>query len=269
MKFEKILISYTNPSTSENIKEQEATLSIVKRTLKKYGINFRLADRDHLGKEQFDGVDLVIAVGGDGTFLRASQFISKQPIFGVNADVKNKEGFFMQTNKRNFELNFRRVIKNNFKIRQFPRLEAYVDGRKIESLALNEFFIGPRKSYHAAKYVIIAGGKKEMQKSSGILVTTAAGSHAWAKACLNKTLPLESDKFQFVVREPYEGKIFKGYNLKHGVLSKNQKVEVISHMLDGVVVADSVGREFNVKYGHRAVIRIADKKNNLKILWFD
>ena len=40
-------------------------------------------------------------------------------------------------------------------------------------------------------------------------------------------------------------------------------------MLDGVVVADSVGREFNVKYSHKAVIRLADKKNNLNILWFD
>ncbi len=269
MKSKNVLIVYTNPSTSEHTEEQEATLSKVKNTLKRYNFDFRLVDREHLGKEKFGGMGLVIAVGGDGTFLRASQFVGKQLIFGVNADIKNKEGFFMQTHKKNFESKFRRITKNNFRVRQFPRLESYVDGKKIETIALNEFFIGPRKSYHAAKYVISIDGKKERQKSSGVLVATAAGSWAWAKACHNKPLPLDSKKFQFVVREPYEGKVFKDYRLKYGILGKNQKVTVISHMLDGIVVADSVGKEFNVKYGHKAVVKLADKSKNLRVVWFN
>ena len=269
MKLKRVFIVYTNPSTSEHTEEQEATLSKVKRVLKRYNFDFRLVDRDHLSKEKFYGIDLVIAVGGDGTFLRASQFINRQPVFGVNADIKNKEGFFMQTHKKKFEAKFMRITKNNFKIRQFPRLEAYVDGKKIETIALNEFFIGPRKSYHAAKYVISIDGKKERQKSSGVLVATAAGSYAWAKASHNRPLPLNSGKFQFVVREPYEGKVFKNYKLKYGILGKNQKVTVVSQMLDGIVVADSVGKEFNVKYGHKTVVKLADKSKNLRVIWFN
>lgn len=269
MKLKNVLVVYTNPSASEHTEEQEATLSKVKNILKRYNFDFRLVDRDHLSKEKFDEIEIVIAVGGDGTFLRASQFVGKQLIFGVNADIRNKEGFYMQTDKSNFEAKFRRIIKNNFKIRQLPRLEANVDGKKIETIALNEFFIGPRKSYHAAKYVISINGKKERQKSSGVLVATAAGSYAWAKACHNRPLPLNSGKFQFVVREPYEGKVFKDYKLKYGILGKNQKVTVVSHMLDGIVVADSVGKEFNVKYGHKAVVKLADKSKNLRVIWFN
>lgn len=268
MKLKNVLIVCTNPSTSEHTEEQEATLRKVKSVLKRYNFDFRLVDRGHLSKEKFNGVELVIAVGGDGTFLRASQFMGRQLIFGVNADIRNKEGFFMQTHKKNFEAKFRRITKNNFKIRQFPRLEAYVDGKKIETIALNEFFIGPRKSYHAAKYVISINGEKERQKSSGVLVATAAGSWAWAKACHNMPLPLNSSKFQFVVREPYEGKVFKNYKLKYGILEKNKKVTIVSHMLDGIVVADSVGKEFNVKYGHKAVVKLADESRNLRVIWF-
>ena len=121
MKLKNVLIVYTNPSTSEHTEEQKATLGIVRKTLKKYNLNFRLADRDHLGKDKFAGADLVIAVGGDGTFLRASQFINRQPIFGVNADIKNKEGFFMKSSKKDFEIKFKKIIKNKIQIKKLPR----------------------------------------------------------------------------------------------------------------------------------------------------
>src|SRR3989344_4492473 len=114
MKLRKVLIVYTNPSTSEHTEEQEATLSEVKSVLKRYNSDFRLVDRDHLSKEKFNEIELVIAVGGDGTFLRASQFIGKQLIFGVNADIRNKEGFYMQTHKKNFEEKFKKILKNKF-----------------------------------------------------------------------------------------------------------------------------------------------------------
>jgi len=161
-----------------------------------------------------------------------------------------------------------------------PRLEAYINNKKIETFALNEFFIGAIKSYHAAKYVIEIDGKptktfgfrgtknakrflvKERQKSSGILITTPAGSYAWAKSCRNKTLPLKSKNYQFVVREPYEGNVFKNYKLKYLVLNKNQKINIVSEMLDGILIADSVSKEYKFKNGSKATIKLSDKYLN-------
>ena len=261
MKLKNILVVYTSPTT----KEQKSTLESVKKTLRKYNINHRLKDRGKLNKNQFKNTDLVIAVGGDGTFLRAAHFVENQPLFGVNSDVKNKEGFFMKSDRRNFEKRFKKIIKNEFKIEKLPRLEAYINNRKIETLALNEFFIGTRKSYHAAKYTIQVNHKKEKQKSSGILVTTPTGSYAWAKSCCNKTLPLSSRNFQIVIREPYEGNVFKDYKLKYAVLNQNQKIKIFSEMLDGILIADSVSKEYSLKNGSTATIKLSNK--HLNAVW--
>ena len=258
MKLKNILIVYTIPRN----KDQKSTLGLVKKALKKYKINFSLANRDKLKKIKFKNKDLIIAVGGDGTFLRAAHFVDKQLIFGVNADIKNKEGFFMKSDKNDFEKKLKKIIKNQFNIRKLPRLEAYINSKKIETFALNEFFIGATKSYHAAKYVIETDGKNERQKSSGILVTTPTGSYAWAKSCCSKTLPLNSKNYQFVVREPYEGNIFKNYKLKYLVLNKNQKIRIASEMLDGILIADSVSKEYKFKNGSKATIKLSDKYLN-------
>ena len=262
MKLSNTLIVYTPPRT----KEQKLTWDKVRRILKKYKISFNLANRDKLRKYRFKNKSLIIAFGGDGTFLRATQFMQNQIILGVNADPNDKEGFFMKSNKNNFEKKLKNILKDKFKIRKLPRLEAYINNKKISALALNEFFIGARKSYHAAKYVIQINGKKERQKSSGILITTPIGSYAWAKSCCDKTLPLDSEKYQFVVREPYEGKIFKNYQLRYGLFNRNQKISIISEMLDGILIADSVGKEFSLKNGNKVTIKLSDKY--LNAIWF-
>lgn len=256
-----MLIVYTIPRA----KEQRLTLDLVKKTLKKYEINFNLANRDRLKKPQLKNKDFVIAVGGDGTFLRAAQFVSNQLIFGVNSDVKDKEGFFMKANRNDFESKFKKIVNGKFKVRKLQRLEASINHKKIDILALNEFFIGARKSYHAAKYIIQVGNKRERQKSSGVLVTTATGSYAWAKSCCNRTLPLNSKNYQFVVREPYQGNVFKNYKLKYGILKRKQKISIASEMLDGILIADSVGKEHSFKNGSNAVIKISNK--HLNAIW--
>ena len=228
-------------------------------------MNFKLANRDRLNKSQFKNIGLVIAVGGDGTFLRAAHFIGKQILFGVNADVSGKEGFFMKSDKSDFGKKLKDMLKGKFKIKRLPRLAAYINSKKVKTYALNEFFIGAKKSYHAAKYLIEVNGRRERQKSSGVIVSTPTGSYAWAKSCCNKTLPLDSKNFQFVVREPYEGKVFKNYKLKYGVLNKGLKISITSEMLDGIVIADSVGKEHSLKNGSKAVISLS--KNYLNAIW--
>ena len=261
MKLNNVLVVYTSPRSAG----QKSTLDKVKSVLKKCGISNQAVNRDNLGKSHFRNVNFVVAVGGDGTFLRAAQFIGSQLLFGVNSDVKSKEGSFMKSNKNDFEEKFKKIMKGRIKTSRLPRLEACINNKKIETLALNEFFIGARKSYHAAKYAIQVGGKKEKHKSSGILVTTPTGSYAWAKSCCSKTLPLNSKNCQFIVREPYEGKVFKNYKLKYGVLRKNQKIKIVSEMLAGILIADSVSMEYSFKNGSKAAIRLSNR--HLNAVW--
>ena len=111
MKLQNILVVYTIPTT----KEYRETLHLVKKILKKHNIKYHLANRDLLNEIKFHRHDFVLAIGGDGTFLRAAQFIKSQLIFGVNADVKSKEGFFMKSSSRDFENKLRKIMDGKFK----------------------------------------------------------------------------------------------------------------------------------------------------------
>src|SRR3990172_1491502 len=63
--------------------EHEKTLLEVQRVLKKYKINHRIVSRGNL--KRADGYDLLISVGGDGTFLDTSHYASsKHILLGVN-----------------------------------------------------------------------------------------------------------------------------------------------------------------------------------------
>jgi len=257
MKIKNILVVYTKP---KNLAEKE-TLQVVEKTLKKYNVYHTVSEREKLSKRLFFGRDLVIAVGGDGTFLRASHFIfDKTPILGVNSDPKSKEGFFMPAAKNDFQKKFKKILKKDYKIKKLHRLEAYIGRKKVPELALNEFYISSKKEYHTARYHLTVRGKKERQKSSGIIISTAAGSYAWMKSAGGRQLPLNSDKFEYMVREPYCGRISAKCGLVNGILDKDEKIIVEFELGDGILIADSLSVEHTFKAKEEVTVKMS---NNL------
>jgi NAD+ kinase len=256
MKIKNILVIYTDPKTNR----EKLTLNLIKATLKKYSINYKISDREKLNRRLFKNQDLVIAVGGDGTFLRSSQFVfDNTPLFGVNSNPRYKEGFFMITDKTDFEKKFKKILNGKYKIRRLHRLEAYISNEKVPELALNEFYIASEKQHHTARYFLKVKEKREKQKSSGILVSTPAGSNAWIKSAGGKILPLNSNKFEYLVREPYYGKTCAKCSLSTGILNKNEKIEVIFEVGNGILIADSLSREHAFKSGQKLTIKMSEK----------
>ncbi|MEK6868922.1 MAG: NAD(+)/NADH kinase [Nanoarchaeota archaeon] len=256
MKLKNIFVVYTKP---KNVMEKQ-TLQVVETTLKKYNINYTISKRERLNEKLFQNKELVIAVGGDGTFLRASHFIFDNTIIlGVNSDPKCKEGFFMAAARRDFNRKFSKIINNKFKIKKLNRLEAYINNKKIPELALNEFYISSQKEYHTARYYITIMGKKERQKSSGIIISTAAGSYAWMKSAGGKQLPLNSNKFEYMVREPYCGRISAKCGLVNGILDKDEKIIVEFELGDGILIADSLSVEHIFKSKDKVTIKMSNK----------
>jgi len=256
MKLKNILVVYTSPT---NI-TQKSTLNIVKKILKKYKIKFDFVIREKLNKKLFHNKDLVIAVGGDGTYLNSSHFIlDKTLLFGVNSDPPYKEGFFMGATKNDFEAKLKMILKGNFKIKKLHRLEADISRKKIQELALNEFYIACEKSYYTARYYLTVRGARERQKSSGILVSTAAGSYAWIKSAGGNTLQLGSDRFQYLVREPYCGRTAAKCSLVNGILEKNEKLIIEFEIGRGVIIADSTEKEHKFDAGKKVTIEVSKK----------
>ena len=239
----------------------------VKSVLNKNNIKNISVQRRYLTKNHFKNKNLVISVGGDGTFLRTSHFIKDNTlILGVNSDYKLKEGFYLKANSRNFENILKKIIKNEFEILRLNRLKAKINGKELPIYALNEFFIGRKKSYDLARMYVKIGNKKEFQKNSGVIVGTASGSHAWIYSAGGKKMPLASNRFQYVVREPFHGRLLKEYKLKKRILNKNQKIIIIPEMYDSILVADSGSKEYPLKINSKVEISMGDKK--LRVICF-
>lgn len=260
MKLKNMLVVYAKPETKENT----LTINKVKTILEKLKIKNIFIEKSKLKKTYFKNKDLIITIGGDGTFLRTSHFIlDDKLIFGVNSDVTMKEGFFLKANRKDFEIKINKIIKNKFKIKKLARLEASINNKKIPDLALNEFYIGSDKEYIASRYYIIINGKKERQKSSGVLIATPAGSYAWIKSCGGKKLKLTAKKFEYVVREPYKGILSGKYKLKRGILKKNKKITIISDMEKGLLIVDSLGKEYFFNKKDKITINLSNKDLNV------
>ena len=102
-------------------------------------------------------------------------------------------------------------------------------------------------------------GKKESQKSSGVLISTAAGSHAWIKSAGGKILPLESTKFEYLVREPYYGRTCSKCRLVNNILSEKEKIEIMFEVGNGILIVDSLSKEHKFRSGDRVMVKISKK----------
>jgi len=256
MKPQNILIAYTSPTS----KEQHLTLKEVSSVLRENNIGFVLISRDNLNDKITKSKDLIITIGGDGTFLKAASHVfDNTPILGVNSDPMHKEGFFLTATRKDFKRKFKAILLGKNKTRKLQRLEARIGNKKIPKLALNEFYVATEKPYLTARYYLKVGRIRERQKSTGILVSTAAGSHSWAKSAGGKPLPIESDRFEYVVREQYCGRITGKCRLRKGILSRNGKIEIEFEFGHGVIIADSWGTEYKFKAGEKVTIKQAKK----------
>ncbi|XP_076298142.1 NAD kinase 2, mitochondrial isoform X2 [Lasioglossum baleicum] len=77
-----------------------ATLNIQNQVinfLKKKNIEYRVVNRQNLDQSSFTWADLILPIGGDGTFLLASNLIfdDKKPIIGINSYPERSEGFLL------------------------------------------------------------------------------------------------------------------------------------------------------------------------------
>ncbi|MBI2134068.1 NAD(+)/NADH kinase [Candidatus Woesearchaeota archaeon] len=246
-------------------KDTYGTESAVKKALKKEKINHKCINRDMLTKESFQKADLVISVGGDGTFLTASQYIKDQPVLVVASNFKKNEGFFAAAGKKEFHKKLKMIINDEFTTIKLNRLQPLiVKGKKRMNIppAINEVYIGCKRPYITARYVLKIGNKKEFQKSSGVIVSTAAGSNAWIKSAGGRKLPLSTKKTQYLIREPYFGRLTKP-KMRKGVLPENAAVKIKSLMWDGIAVVDSRHTEYELDEGSSIIIRNAKKPLNL------
>jgi hypothetical protein len=135
----------------------------------------------------------------------------------------------------------------------------------------------------SARYSLSWRGRTERQSSSGVLVSTGAGSTGWLSSTQHMAaavsrlllhdrapklprlrLEWEDPRLVFIVREPFRSRV-TGTDLAAGLLDEGEELQLESHMPEGgVIFSDGVEADalaFNS--GAVATIRAAEQQTRL------
>lgn len=216
----KILIVYSEKLSNKHLETVEKVRKILQN------VETHVIRANELTERCFQDIDLAIAIGGDGTFIRTASFMKDQLILGINSEPENSEGALTSINED--ELNFlEEILKDKFKILQRDRIVITQDGKEISELVLNEVYVGAEHQFHTSRYNIKISSHEEEQRSSGILITTGSGSNAWYKSAGGQPFKYDSKKLKYKVREPFISRIFKP-KLTDGEIDSHEEVIIVS-----------------------------------------
>lgn len=262
MKINKILLVYLKPKR----KEERDTLVKVKNVIKDYDVQILERDeRDPIHVKLFKNKDLVITAGGDGTFLSSAHHILDDTLlFGVNANPSIKEGFYAHAKFNDFEAKFNELVEGKAKILKLMRLEARINKRLIDERALNEVYMGPLNAFMTSVYTIQIKNCKERHKSSGVIIATPTGSHAWTRSAGGQVLGIQDRKFEVTVREPYLGNLTNCGKF-HTMLGIKEKIKIISQKNNNIVVIDSLSKIY--KFKEKSVLQVGVSDCPLSAVW--
>lgn len=268
-----------------NFSEYENVSIIYEKSLNKLksalpsNIKKQFIDRDFLPNFLFGEKDIVICLGPDGLVVNTAKYLNKQPILAVNPDINRIDGILIPFDINEIPKIIGKILANNFNTKSIRMAKAELnDGQSL--YGFNDLFIGYR-SHASARYILKYKGKVEHHLSSGIIVSTGAGSTGWFKSIINSSVRISkefyreksfkniidtkfdwtSDYLYFSVREPFPSKASQ-INLIFGKITKNNHLTLISKMPEnGVIFSDGIESDFiNFNSGSIATIKIADKK---------
>lgn len=254
------------------------SLDIVTKAVQHH-LKFKVVERKYLPNFIFSDKDAIVVVGQDGLVANTAKYAGELPIFGVNPDVNRYDGVLLPFNPNTFEKGFTNFMEGKAQVKKVTLAEANTnDGQRL--LAFNDLFIGP-SSHTSARYSIQYREHSENQSSSGIIISTGAGSTGWLSSVINmangvqtalNTAPKnfsvkmrwEDDKLIFIVREPFQSK-HSQTNITAGIINKGDKLILESQMpAQGVIFSDGMEADYLAfNSGTKVEIAIAKQKANL------
>ncbi len=243
--------------------------------VEKLSANFKckIVDRSYLPNYIFSEKDLPVVLGQDGLVANTAKYVNGLPIFAINPDNSRYDGVLLPYNMKNFAEEIPLLISSRFNCDDITMAKATLnDGQTL--LAFNDFFIGPA-SHTSARYNIKFGKENENQSSSGIIVSTGAGSTGWLSSICKQVsrmskkrteidMTWEQDDLFFVVREPFESK-YSNANIVSGFVDKAHPLVIESFMPQkGVIFSDGIEKDYlNFNSGAIVKIGLADSKAHL------
>ena len=231
----------------------QRSLESVRRVIET-GLKIQVMDRALVPTYLFSKQDVVVTLGQDGLVANTAKYLGGQPLLGVNPDPERFDGVLLPFSPGTLKPYLDKCLRGQARIRPVTLAEARLrDGQRL--LAFNDLFIGAQ-SHISARYRISHAGRQENQSSSGIIVSTGAGSTGWLSSIFNETsgilsflggapiapmrLEWEEERLLFVVREPFRSR-YSQAELVAGAVLPREPLELESQMpTAGVIFSDGV-----------------------------
>ena len=147
---------------------------------------FLLYGKDYQEKGKIDDCELIVALGGDGTFLRGCQLALKHdmPICGINC---GNVGFLCACHLKEInDLDLDSLKEKKLSLLQF-------DYKDKTYAVLNEVVIGKDYFGGTVELEYDTGSRKERFRGDGLIVCTATGSTAYNTSAGGKAFKEEED----------------------------------------------------------------------------
>ncbi|MFC6981056.1 sugar kinase [Microbulbifer taiwanensis] len=230
----------------------------------------QLLEREFLPNFLFGPQDIVVVAGQDGLVANTLKYLNGQPLLAVNPAPSLFDGQLLPFQVADTEEVVAAVLRNDIRCKSISMAEAMLnDGQRI--LAVNDIYIGPRLPV-SARYEIAYAGRREVQSSSGVLVSTGLGSTGWLRSVLtgaasiaggslhqkirDQGLAWDSDELVFSVREPFPSNV-TGTDMVFGKIERQQSLTVTSRMAEGgVIFSDGIVADA-IEFNSRMAVEIA------------
>jgi hypothetical protein len=231
-------------------------------------------DREFLPNYVFGPNDLVATLGPDGLVVNVAKYLQGQPLIAFNPDPSRIDGVLVPFVSEQAPGLFRLP---RFRLRRLAMARVTLaDAQELH--AVNDFFIG-QSTHVSARYRLSFQGQSEEQSSSGIIVSTGAGSTGWYRSLVTGAAAFGSDgppseeayrwdaeapELRFTVREPFVSRASSA-GIVRGTLGPDDSLEVASAMPQGgKVFSDGVEEDFlPFESGAVAKITVAERRVHL------
>ncbi|TAK83676.1 MAG: sugar kinase [Aquabacterium sp.] len=244
---------------SDYLREDEAyarSLETATAALQRWG-RHQVIDRSLLPNFIFGTQDIVVALGSDGLVANTMKYLDGQPLIGLNPEPQRWDGLLLPFEAQQLHALLRPVAMGQRGSRPVTMAQVTLsDGQALR--AVNDLFIGAR-THTSALYEIECGGLRELQSSSGLIVSTGLGSTAWLKSMLTGSaalarasgmaggrdtpyapLPWDTEELRFAVREPFPSRASQA-TLVWGSVRAGEPLLLRSRMPDnGTIFSDGM-----------------------------
>jgi NAD+ kinase len=241
-------------------REQERTLDTLQEALARLGVTPATVSVDAINaraRHALAGARLVISVGGDGTLLTASHWVTGAALLGVNSAPRSSVGYLTLTRRAILARDLARIARGTLLPQVVDRIEVEIEGRRLPP-ALNDVLIAHEQPAATSRYHLRLGRRGEDQRSSGLWVATAAGSTAGIRSAGGEPMPLAARRLQFRARELYRVR-GRGAALESGFVEEGQELVVESAMEAGWLFVDGAREATRFPFGTRATFRVTEQ----------